>query len=125
MRKRLLLIMALAGAVVPASATRFTDIGWDPAASGWSTKLLPTDDLIFAATDSAGCQAAEQRVLSYSIAHIDIMESVLGELQIGVPSQNGLLCSFTGPRPRTGNIDDAAGAAYVCDDVRSAPPAQP
>jgi len=218
MWKRLLMIMALAGAVAPAQATIYTDIWWIPAESGWGVNLVQTGDFIFATTyvyeadhsptfftanlylesngsyvgdvivstgphfaaatwdnnlvtrqvagtatfrpdspstgnfsyhlyetfvskdivrqnlvasvlegtyvgalrsDVTGCLAPEKNVLSYSFADIDVMVSAPGELQIAVPIESGLLCTFTGPVTQTGNINLMTGAAYVCNNVRS------
>jgi hypothetical protein len=218
MWKRLLLIMALAGAVAPAQATLYTDIWWDPAQSGWGVNFVQTDDFIFATTyiydvdntptfitanlylasngnyvgdvivttgpyfaaaaydtglvtrqvagtatfrpdgpatgnfsyrvfdkfvskdiqrqnlvasaldgsyvgalrmDVSGCLAAERNALTYRYAEIEVVETAPGRLQIAVPIDSGLLCTFAGPLTQTGNINHMTDAAYVCNDVRS------
>ena len=70
-------------------------------------------------SDVTGCQSPESNVLSYSFADIDVVESGPGQIQIAVPIQSGLLCTFTGALTQTGNINHMADAAYVCNDVRS------
>jgi len=50
LKRLLLLILALTGAVAPAYATIYTDIWWIPAESGWGVNFVQTDDFIFATT---------------------------------------------------------------------------
>jgi len=48
MWKRLLLILALTGAIAPAYATDYTDLWWIPAESGWGVNFTHSDNFIFA-----------------------------------------------------------------------------